>query len=59
MDREDLSSWLDRPAATIRARCLPVAVDVSTRRPLYDADACMEKLQNVKRRMRLAKPQRL
>jgi hypothetical protein len=59
MDREDLSSWLDRPVATIRARCQPAAHDIATKRPLYDADACLEKLKTVKRRTRLAKAKRL
>lgn len=59
MDREDLSSWLQRPVATIRARCKPVACDVATKRPLYDADACLEELKTVKKRTRLAKGKRL
>lgn len=54
MDRDDLASWLDRPAATIRALCQPIAYDRITRRALYDAEACQQRLANVPRRHRLA-----
>lgn len=37
-DREALAILLNRPAATIRARCRPIAHDTDTRRALYDAD---------------------
>lgn len=37
-DREALSHTLKRPASTIRARCTPVAHDITTRRALYDAE---------------------
>ena len=50
MDREDLSSWLRRPVATIRAKCRPTAMDVRTRRALYDAEACQAILEKVGRR---------
>jgi hypothetical protein len=50
MDREDLSGWLRRPVATIRAKCRPVASDVRTRRVLYNAEACQVILERVKRR---------
>jgi len=54
MDREDLSAWLDRPTATIRAHCKPVTYDPPTNRALYDAEACREQLADVERRVRLA-----
>jgi hypothetical protein len=55
MDREDLSGWLRRPAATIRAKCRPVAMDVRTRRALYDAEVCQARLERIKRRDLVAK----
>jgi len=53
MDREDLAAWLDRPTTTIRAHCTPVAYDPTTRRALYDAEACREQLVHVMRRFRV------
>ena len=54
MDREDLAVWLDRPATTIRARCVPVAYDAATGRALYDAEACRGRLAELARRFRVA-----
>jgi hypothetical protein len=54
MDREDLSRWLRLSAATIRAKCQPVAMDARTRRALYDAEACQKKLDGTKRRVSVA-----
>lgn len=56
MDREDLSGWLHRPAATIRAKCRPIACDRRTRRALYDAEACQTILETIKHRDLVAKP---
>ena len=56
MDREDLSGWLHRPAATIRAKCRPIAMDIKTRRALYNAEACQARLERIKRRDLVAKP---
>lgn len=49
-DREALSSWLDRPASTIRARCRPVASDTETRRALYDAATVTATMDGKRRR---------
>jgi hypothetical protein len=54
MDREDLSAWLGRPVATIRARCTPVTYDRATNRALYDDEACREQLADLTRRFRVA-----
>jgi hypothetical protein len=56
MDREDLAGWLRRPAATIRAKCRPIASDVRTRRALYNAETCQARLERTKRRDLVAKP---
>lgn len=54
MDREDLAALLALSAATIRARCRPVARDAVTGRALYDAEACQEQLATTKGRVRVA-----
>jgi len=51
-DREALSQLLDRPAATIRARCETIASDIATRRALYDADAVEALMRDRGRRRR-------
>lgn len=49
-DREFLARHLDRPAATIRARCTPIAYDTQTRRALYDAQQVIETMNSRQRR---------
>lgn len=54
-DRQALADEYERPIATIRAKCTPVACDVATRRVLYWSHEAREILDATpKRRRRLA-----
>ncbi|MCP9947262.1 hypothetical protein [Actinomadura madurae] len=51
-DRQTLADEYERPIATIRARCTPVACDIATRRVLYWSHEAREILDATPKRHR-------
>lgn len=47
--RQYAALWADRHVNQVRRHCRPVACDVKTRQPLYDAEACVAALAACRR----------